>query len=202
MDKVALIKSPIVFYRTGSRWKIRSTDLFTWSASGGPSEKSLQTRWTSDDMMLVVKRTKRNNKGAAVVSFFVDSCHQLQLQKQGTPYARCEVKVWDSWQMYLFDFNPFWWHVSQLGTAECLRSSKKMLPSESLSTFVVSWKTSHFLPSPYFIQFPKMLVKLLPNIQTKPRMGENPVFEEGNNFVCRNTQTNALSIQVIYRVAL
>ena len=202
MDKVALIKSPIVFYRTGSRWKIRSTDLFTWSASGGPSEKSLQTRWTSDDMMLVVKRLKRNNKGAAVVSFFVDSCHQLQLQKQGTPYARCEVKVWYCWQMYLFDFNPFWWHVSQLGTAESLRSSKKMLPSESLSTFVVSWKTSHFLPSPYFIQFPTMLVKLLPNIQTKPRMGENPVFEEGNNFVCRNTQTNALSIQVIYRVAL
>ena len=29
-----------------------------------------------------------------------------------------------------------------------------------------------------------MLVKLLPNIQTKPRMGENPVFEEGDNFVC------------------
>ena len=81
------------FYRTGSRWKIRSTDLFTWSASGGPSEKSLQTRWTSDHIMLVVKRTKRNNKGTAVVSFFVDSCHQLQLQKQGTPYARCEVKV-------------------------------------------------------------------------------------------------------------
>ena len=47
-----------------------------------------------------------------------------------------------------------------------------------------------------------MLVKVLPNIQTKPRMGENPVFEEGNNFVCRNTQTNALSIQVMYRMAL
>jgi len=92
-------------------------------------------------------REKPSDQGAAVVSFFVDSCHQLQLQKQGTPYARCEVK---------------------LGTAESLRSSKKMLPSESLSTFV-----------------------------TKPRMGENPVFEEGNNFVCRNTQTNALSIQVV-----
>merc|ERR1712130_739464 len=56
----------------------------------------------------------------------------------------------------------------KMGTADSLRSSKKPLPSEGLSIFV-----------------------------TKPRLGEHPVFEEGNNFVCRNIQTHALSIQVI-----
>ena len=62
----------------------------------------------------------------------------------------------------LFDFNPFWWHVSQLGTAESLRSSKKMLPSESLSTFVVSWKTSHFYPLLILFNFQQCLSNCCP----------------------------------------
>jgi len=92
-------------------------------------------------------REKPTDQGASVISLYVDSCRQLQLGKQGSPYARCEVK---------------------LGTAESLRSSKKPLPSEGLSMFT-----------------------------SKPRLGGHPVFEEGYNFVCRNLQTNALSIQVV-----
>ena len=49
-----------------------------------------------------------------------------------------------------------------------------------------------FFISPPLLVYPHF-TRLL---QTKPRMGEQPVFEEGNNFVCRNVQTHALSVQV------
>ena len=206
-------------------------------------------------------------QGSSVVSLYVDSCRQLQLGKQGTPYARCEIKVRNYLPSFVgfeilsefwlnlsqlrllsldfkFDQNSNWisltcvffrwiWYLIrilslswasvgfdiwseflltlsntyfQLGSADSLRSSKKPLPSEGLSIFVVNLNP-HICPLFFCwscrvhisLQFScpcnfDIFVKTF--CQTKPRSGEHPVFEEGFNFVCRNLQTNALSIQV------
>ena len=93
------------------------------------------------------------------------------------------------WDFFSFSsillFATFSLSNSQMGKADSLRSSKKPVASEGLSMFVVNWC--------FYISPSNSSTRLF---QTKPRLGEQPVFEEGNNFVCRNAQTHALSVQV------
>ena len=63
-----------------------------------------------------------------------------------------------------------------MGTPDSLRSSKKLLPSESLSTFVVSWKTCNFFTLPLFYLISNGACQTVAQYSDQAKNGGEPSF--------------------------